>query len=358
MIKMKFISYSLIIIAVFIGCSDDNPVATSKIDDCAYAIYFLKDTTITIQEILNTEIKDLELADEPWMSQSDIEFYDWSSHCIYLKKNKSFFLGDPANNDLFYIRWNNRPFIVTAENRICYKGYFLPFLSSDIYPCPDILEADINLYSSDIIRIEWPYLFATDQRNNEYVKTALTNSNLLHEGLYITIDTLWIDNADTTTVEYKITINNRDEDNLYVMDPDKMGTKLFHAFTNGPIFYNSTNKTVYSSIYKNVTLPDPLDYYDYCWFAKIKSGESISRKIILTGYPPLPEGNYYCCFTFGSPYNIEKCDRTLSDGRYWIGSMFSEVGEFDRVLSKISNYKIRSLSRIQQKDFINILLRK
>ena len=45
---------------------------------------------------------------------------------------------------------------------------------------------------------------------------------------------------------YKVKVDNESQVKKMILHPDKMGTGLFHAFTNGPVFYNSTNKTGYT----------------------------------------------------------------------------------------------------------------
>ncbi|NWF89028.1 MAG: hypothetical protein HXY50_06140 [Ignavibacteriaceae bacterium] len=338
---------SLVLFAI--RCND-NPVA--PVTENAFAIYFLKDTTLTIKNILNTNLEDLELADKPWLSQNDIEFYDWSSHCIYLKKDKNYlFPGinlDSSISESFYKFWNNKPFIVTANNKKCYIGYFLATLSSDIWPYPDIFDFDIRYYPSDIIHTEWSYPFANDKRNNENVRNGLIECDQLHEGLSITTDSLWIDNADTATVKYVITIKNKDTDDLYVLDPDKMGTELFHYFTNGPAFYHTANKKTYESIYKEINKPEPTDYYDNNWFTKIEAGKSLTRMILLKGYQYLPDGDYYCSISLNNPYNINKKDRIATDGRYWIGPTRSEMIEFYFVNSKKGPPSIKLLNSVNR----------
>jgi len=239
-----------------------------------FGFYFLKDTTKTIEDIFDEDIKTLELKDEPWISEKDIEFYDWSSHCIYLKKDKSYFFPgfESFTSDFLYkLSWVDRPLIVVANGKKCYASYFFGGLYSiDYWPYPDIFDFDIIHYPRDVIYAEWPYPFAKDLRSNEDVKNVLNIQGLLHEGLHITIDSLWIDNADTVTIRYKITVKNNDTDNLYILDPDKMGSDLFHYFNNGPIFYNSTNNIVYRSNYKKVTSP-PLGTYEADWFTKIEN---------------------------------------------------------------------------------------
>jgi len=355
--------YAIIFTALvyYNGCKDNNPIIPPTTSNNTFAIYFLKDTTLTIKDILSTNLEDLVLADKPWLSQDDIDFYDWSSHCIYLKKDKSYFFPDFDKFDyesLTNMSWIDKPLIIVANNKKCYASYFLGVFSNDMWPYPDIFDFNIIYYPVDIIYFEWPFPFAKDIRKNENVRNTLIDLKLLHEGLLISVDSIWIDNADTTTVKYKITINNEDTDNLYVLDPNKMESELFHYFTNGPVFYNITNNKTYESVYKRTIKPIPPDYYDYNWFTKIECGKSITRMITLKGYSYLPNGNYYCIFNFNNPNNVSKKDRLLVDGRYWLGSTISELIGFNWIDSgKISLQAVTS-TKVQKAEFIKQTLRR
>lgn len=323
------------------SCKDiGDPVRTNYQND--FGIYFLEDTTLKIQDILSKDLSQLKLQTTPWISTEDIDFYDWSSHCIYLRKDKSYFF--PSFPSLFQASWSDRPFITVVNGERCYAGYFLSAISGNMQPNPDILDAYVLSYPPDIINVEWPYPFANDIRDHDKVKHSLSELQILREGIAITIDSLWISNDDTSTVRYVITVKNTDADNLYVLDPDKMGTELFHAFTNGPMFYNTDSKTLYESIYKKVTTPSPPDSYDPTWFMKIESGKSLTRTISLNGYPRLSVGNYYCKMGFANPSSILRTDRVLEDGRYWIGFTSSELVGF-RFDSGMDSPQLEALSQ-------------
>jgi hypothetical protein len=62
---------SIFSLIIFTGCSD-NPVVPSIENNNVFAIFFLKDTTLTIEDIFNTNLADLVLADKPWITQDDI----------------------------------------------------------------------------------------------------------------------------------------------------------------------------------------------------------------------------------------------------------------------------------------------
>lgn len=320
------------------GCNlNTNPLPEKSGN--TFAIYFLKDNTLTMKDIQNKNLESLVLSDIPWLTQDDIEYYDWSSHCIYLKKDKRYFFPGYDSfgfESLSKLSWVDRPLILFANKRKCYACYFFSTIYSEFWPYPDIFDFDIIYYPRDVIYIEWPYPFAKDIRNDEEIKNTLSMQSLLHNGLHVSIDSLWIDNADTASIRYQITITNNDENNLYVLDPNKMGTSLFYAFTNGPVLYNSKNNTVYTSLNKKAIVP-PFGVFQPEWFSRIERDKSINRTIVLKGYPHLPEGNYYCSFSFNNPYYIKKEERILADGKYWVGPTRSELISFDLVeLNKIN----------------------
>ena len=118
---MKHAFVFLFILSLFGGCSDENPVTPPAKKDYPYAIFFLKDTNLTFEEAANKNITLDDLADTPWLTQDDIQFYDWSSHCIYLKKNKDYLF--PVSFTLEYgiSVWWNKILVVVANGEICYK---------------------------------------------------------------------------------------------------------------------------------------------------------------------------------------------------------------------------------------------
>lgn len=252
-----FISTAFLILIFIISCSKGlNPVESPqdtthiKLND-SFAIYFLKDTTIKIYQIIDMNINDLEIDTVAWLTNDDIEFFDYSSHCIYLKKDNSYFFPDYKPFYELPISWIDKPFVVVANMKRCYIGYMLSILSSNYSTVPYIQDFDVYFYPKDIIHIDWIYPFANDKRFNNDVRVGLIKTNLLHEGISITIDSIWINNKlspDTSTIGFIISVTNNDADNLYVLDPDKTGIALLNYYTQGPILYDYNNQIFYDPI--------------------------------------------------------------------------------------------------------------
>jgi hypothetical protein len=90
------------------GCDTTEPK-----DESDFALYFLANDTLTTYEAMQHVIAELDLQSEPWLSEEDIESYDFSSHCIYLKTDKRDFF-DYYDEGIFDPVLIDRPFVVVA----------------------------------------------------------------------------------------------------------------------------------------------------------------------------------------------------------------------------------------------------
>ena len=133
----------LILLIITVRCSKDEfPIANDKYD---FAIYLLKNQNLKIGDILtkaladqdSIELSKIEIQDHPWLTNEDIDFYDFSSHLIYLKQDRSKFLPDQVDLG-FPISWWDKPFIVLANGHRRYVGIFSSSLSTNKWPVPEI----------------------------------------------------------------------------------------------------------------------------------------------------------------------------------------------------------------------------
>lgn len=326
--NMKYPVIVFLLFFLLSGCTkDDNPLITNE--PTGFGIYFLADSTIKIQDLLGKDISQLKLQSTPWISEKDIEFYDWSSHCIYLKKDKSSLF--PNYFEGYYqlpLSWTDRPWVVVANSLPCYLGYFVTDASVITSPFPEItvLEVDTWGYPKDIITSGWIWLLHSDPRDNELAKESLIQSGLFHGGINVSMDfvnsRIKIFNSDTVTVEYSIRIKNNDTDDLFVFDPDKTGSDIYHYYNNGPNFIDMNGTKSYNSKYKKTKKPDS---WDSNWYTLLKSGESIERTIRLKGYPSIPPGIYWVQLEYSVPkQGLDKNKRINQNGRYWIGSTITK----------------------------------
>jgi len=324
------IYYLFFSVFLFLSCSETENPSYPNEQQRHFGIYFLKDSLLTEKDVKDVPIENLVLDDVPWISDDDIEFYDFSSHCIYLKKDKSYYLNyykgvyKPLKLHLI-----NKPFVVTAGSKKCYIGALHSLLLSSFPVGPYIDDFSFySYYPSDVLHIESDIQNEHDTRNDSEVKECLIKNNKYHAGLEFELkDIKLIENSDISTLEYSIKITNIDTDDLMVIDPDKMGSGLFHYFTNGPVLKNENHWGYYESSQKVVTSPEPYNSWDYNWFTLVKSKQSIERTIRLKGYPYLPYNRFKCFMSFANPATIPKNNRNINGTRIWIGKTTSKTIE-------------------------------
>lgn len=321
---MKYVILILSLTIIF-GCSKNSDPFSVNNEESYFGIYFLKDTTMTEQETTKMDINSLVLNDDPWLTHNDIEFYDFSTHCIYLKKDKSYFFENYGGK--FY-QFNpeliSRPFVIVAGNERCYVGALHSGLLSMAPAGPYMNELDVGYFPADVMHISRAWSDDGDIRSNPKVEEVLIEQDLFHAGLEIELTSFQlVDNSDTSTVEYSIKIKNNDQDNLYIIDPAKMGSELFHYYTNGPHLWDYSKPLYLYSQFKEVDSPEPYDSWNFEWFTLVKSNQSIERTILLKGYPHIPNGNYVGYMNFSNPTKITKENRYVADSRIWIGSIRS-----------------------------------
>lgn len=322
---MKYFMFVLTLMLIF-GCSKNSDPVSGQDEEGNFEIYFLYDTLITESQTAQMDINSLVLNNEPWLTHNDIEFYDFSSHCIYLKKDKSYFF-ENYGGKFYQFRpvLISRPFVIVAGNERCYVGALHSGLLSMGPAGPYMDELDVGYFPADVMHISRAWSDNEDIRSNPKVEEILIKQDLFHAGLEIELTSFQlVDNSDTSTVEYSIKIKNNDQDNLFVIDPAKMGSELFHYYTNGPDLWDYSKPLYLYSQFKEVDSPEPYDSWKFEWFTLIKSNQTMERTIRLKGYPYIPNGNYVGYINFSNPKNIAKDNRYVADGRIWIGSIRSD----------------------------------
>lgn len=321
---MKYIILILSLTIIF-GCSKNSDPVSVNNEESYFGIYFLKDTSITEQETAKMDINSLDLNNDPWLSHNDIEFYDFSTHCIYLKKDKSCFFENYGGKFYqFSPVLISRPFVIVSGNERCYVGALHSGLLSMAPAGPYMNELDVGYFPADVMHISRAWSDDEDIRSNPKIEEVLIEQDLFHAGLEIELTSFQlVDNSDTSTVEYSIKIKNNDQDNLYIIDPAKMGSELFHYYTNGPHLWDYSKPLYLYSQFKEVDSPEPYDSWNFEWFTLVKSNQSIERTILLKGYPHIPNGNYVGYINFSNPTNISKENRYVAGGRILIGPIRS-----------------------------------
>lgn len=316
---MKF-SLILIVLLIFITCSRELE-PTHPNDGGAFGFYFLQDDSITIYNVLDKTLDDLTPLPEPWLSSKDIDFYDFSSHCIYLKKTKSSLFPQYKNTFELLAAMPLKPFWIVAGGEQCYIGAFHSAESSlaAFLPYLDVLSFDY--FPEDVLPLRRAWM-GVDERDNTVVKKVLQTESLYHAGISVELlDVSIFENHDIATLDYIFQVTNNDVDDLLILDADRMGPERFHYFTNGPVLSNRDLQRTYQSSFKEVIPPEPYDAWDPAWFSVLKSGQHRSWTVRLKGYEKIEPGRYDCTFVFAHPNKIKKKDRYVGSNRYWLGEI-------------------------------------
>ena len=100
-----YLSFFIINIFFLFSCSEkENPLIPPTHSD--FSIFLLQDSNITFQEAENQGLNNVKLKNVPWLSINDILMYDFSTHYIYLNKNKESLFEDMIDNNHIFEKTN------------------------------------------------------------------------------------------------------------------------------------------------------------------------------------------------------------------------------------------------------------
>jgi hypothetical protein len=188
-------------------------------------------------------------------------------------------------------------------------------------PFPSIIAHDYLFYPNDLIGLGgfgFNSEINTSAELQEF-RQALENAGFLREG--ITVEMLNLERKNTTTLKYTIRVTNNDKENIYVLDPNKMGVGRFHYFTNG-VTVRKNEVSYYSEIESIAS-----DEIKTSWYYMLGPQKSMDRTVELNGFTNLPTGNVHFRFSFPGS-KVEKGEWKKSDGRIWLGQKYIE-GDFE-----------------------------
>ncbi|MDO9153648.1 MAG: hypothetical protein Q7U47_08075 [Paludibacter sp.] len=254
----------------------------------------------------------LKINDSIVYDYSQIEFYDFSSHFIYLKKGRSFSYSGAGS------------FTVSADNTEIYSGKMFPAYLSSL-PLGVTIPSVLTFYGDFIIpinfdkRIDYSGNEMLDPRGDQRIVETLKKHNQFREGLACEI--VDVQKTSANKIQLKLRLTNKDNENLYYLDPDKMGLELFHYFTNGLLLRNTTNKTFTHKI--TAKYPEPWNSWKMNWLSIIKSKESKTIIINYDNFESVTSGQYDAFFNYpGMSSQIEKKDLYQLWGRIWLGTLY------------------------------------
>jgi hypothetical protein len=295
-------------------------------------IYLLADQNIDLEAARACPLAELVLQKKPWIAAQDIERYDFSSHCLYLKGSVLL----PRQR----VSLRGTPFVMTADGQRCYLGALWSMISSFLPERSTPLIHTWGIAPPDVVFVELMSIRrraerqVQDVRGDPRIVQALVRKGQYHAGLSLSLDRVEVQpRQGGASIRYTYTLQNKDTDNLYVFDPNRMGADLFRHFNPPPWLLPRAGGNAVAPVpggaANHAALPDE---WDARWFSHIKSGESMTWTVVAEDYPKITPGGYECFFHFHSPgENATRDRRTRPEGRVWMGEteakLTVEVGQ-------------------------------
>ena len=166
------ITFSILFIILILSyCSDPSSPEQSD----RFAIYLLKEASLTTKDVQERELSRLILREKPVISYNDIIGYQIEDHKVYLNEKLSYYL-DKDSLKVFSQIFGT-PFVLIAKNERIYLGSFYTSISSWLPKTPIIENINIfNMNEKLFIISSAPHYdeeIFIDVRNDERIIQAL-----------------------------------------------------------------------------------------------------------------------------------------------------------------------------------------
>jgi len=235
--------------------------------------------------------------DQVVVNHRDISYYDYGAHLLYLKSHRSSaeFLEEAGSLTVFA----GGEEIYTVGTHPGYSSYVPTGLFIWTYP---------TFYEDYIIAIDLMGNLTgfmkegSDSREDARIVKALKKYGQYREGLHCEIVSCNYSAPGKVLLRLKLT--NRDEVNYYYLDPEKMGTGLFHYFTNGLILWDN-----------------PWDSWDMEWMSLLEGGSSVIITLEYNNFESVPAGTYTARFHFPGLAHVERDQLAQRHGQIWLGKL-------------------------------------
>lgn len=248
------------------------------------------------------------------LNHHDVEYYDYSSHVIYLKNSKSF-----AENFE-----NLKAFRIFADREEMYTAYNMPGYSS-FMPSGPVIFSYPAFYGDYILPIGFIQIYDSlgnvkpDPREDPKIVRALKKYGQFREGLSCEIKSVRY--VSSKNVQVDLLLKNNDSFNYCFLDPAKMGTGLFHYFTNGLSIRDFKGHKSYTH-HTEAIQPQPWNSWKSDWLSIIYGNDSKTMTITYDNFDGVGPGQYKATFVYpGLAYQVKKDEITQGNGRIWLGSI-------------------------------------
>ncbi|WP_158858910.1 hypothetical protein [Lunatibacter salilacus] len=244
---------------------------------------------------------------------SDIDYYDFSTHIVYLNENNRL-AGD-------YDKLQGANILVNGFEIYPLKIHEL-YLST--IPTGPHIKRLIDSFGDFAFRISFGDFQSgsgssiQDPRSDPRIVSVLKQHNKYRVGLSIVTESI---SRQGNEIKFRFKLRNHDNQNYYFLDPNKMGEGLFHYFTNGLGFFDPNlgyqqNKIPHEQ-------PESQLHWTLDWMSVIKGKETKSFEFTYP-FENVPTGrDLKFLFSFPSPeLSIsDKSELDQQNGRIWLGNV-------------------------------------
>ncbi len=252
----------------------------------------------------------LQINDTLLLIAEHIDFYDFSSHLIYLKEGSDFSCPEKGSFKVFI-----------AEDEI-FSGVIHPMYASSLPTGPAIYAAPC-LYGDYAIAIDFaphpePDLHVSDPRGDSRIADILQKQNIYRAGLMAEI--LDVNPQGCCAMSITLRLTNQEDSSVLYLDPDKMGMELFHYFTTGLYLLDEQNQI----FTHHLTAQSPADFntWERKWLSVLDSQESTIITLNYEHFDAITQGQYKANFTFpGLSRQVNRNELIQKDGRIWLGNL-------------------------------------
>lgn len=249
------------------------------------------------------------------LNHHQIEYYDFSSHIVYLESDHYLPVDFEELGVLSVYADEEKVYDITIQKAVSSYLPPGPMIWSPAFFGEQIIHID-HLW--DISSMAQPEA-VTDLRRDERVVEVLKKYGQFHEGLKAEIISVAFHSSNSVVLELEL--SNEDSFDYYYLDPEKMGSGLYHYFTNGLFLWDGKGEQTYNNNVAHIQ-PEPWDSWNLEWMSLLKSQESKTLFISYGNFDAVPVGEYSALFSFpGLSYQVDRDQVEQNNGQVWLGDL-------------------------------------
>jgi len=248
------------------------------------------------------------------LDRYDIDYYDFSSHLIYLNETGAF--------EEKYQKPGTA--CVYADSIKIYELSLVSHFASYI-PQGPVIWYPLIFYPDYTVHIDMAWYYAyewldkPDPREDPNIVEALERYGQFRHGLQGEISAVRY--TPPGHVELELELLNEDSLNYYYYDPEKMGMGVYHYFTNGLFINDTATHKTYTHDVTHVQL-EAGSGTGLEWMSLLEAGSSATITLIYDSFDEIPPGTYFADFVFPGPHSVaERGELEQEDGRIWLGDL-------------------------------------